>query len=59
MRSPNFSSQESSGWSRRPRWSWQVTGSPVDALASGAVETDLFFNQPTYDIFVPDIANPT
>jgi NAD(P)-dependent dehydrogenase (short-subunit alcohol dehydrogenase family) len=34
-------------------------GITVNALAPGAVETDLFFNQPTYDIFVPDIANPT
>jgi NAD(P)-dependent dehydrogenase (short-subunit alcohol dehydrogenase family) len=34
-------------------------GITVNALAPGAVETDLFFNQPTYDIFVPDIVNPT
>ena len=34
-------------------------GITVNALAPGAVETDLFFNQPTYDIFVPDIAKPT
>jgi SDR family mycofactocin-dependent oxidoreductase len=34
-------------------------GITVNALAPGAVETDLFFNQSTYDIFVPDIANPT
>jgi NAD(P)-dependent dehydrogenase (short-subunit alcohol dehydrogenase family) len=34
-------------------------GITVNALAPGAVETDLFFNQPTYDIFVPDMANPT
>jgi SDR family mycofactocin-dependent oxidoreductase len=34
-------------------------GITVNAVAPGAVETDLFFNQPTYNVFVPDIANPT
>jgi SDR family mycofactocin-dependent oxidoreductase len=34
-------------------------GITVNALAPGATETALFFNQPTYDIFVPDVAKPT
>jgi SDR family mycofactocin-dependent oxidoreductase len=34
-------------------------GITVNAIAPGAVDTDLFFNQPTYDIFLPDITNPT
>jgi SDR family mycofactocin-dependent oxidoreductase len=34
-------------------------GITVNAIAPGAVETDLFFNQATYNIFVPDIANPS
>jgi SDR family mycofactocin-dependent oxidoreductase len=34
-------------------------GITVNVVAPGAVATDLFFNQPTYDIFVPDVANPT
>jgi len=49
----------SSGSSRRPRLEVAGDGITVNALAPGAVETDLFFNQPTYDVFVPDIANPT
>lgn len=35
------------------------TGITVNAICPGAVGTDLFFNQPTYDIFCPDIENPT
>jgi SDR family mycofactocin-dependent oxidoreductase len=34
-------------------------GITVNAIAPGAVETDLFFNQPTYDVFLPDVTNPT
>jgi SDR family mycofactocin-dependent oxidoreductase len=34
-------------------------GITVNAIAPGAVDTDLFFNQPTYDIFLPDVTNPT
>ena len=34
-------------------------GITVNAIAPGAVETDLFFNQATYNIFVLDIANPS
>jgi SDR family mycofactocin-dependent oxidoreductase len=34
-------------------------GITVNAICPGAVGTDLFFNQPTYDIFCPDIENPT
>ncbi|MEZ0054121.1 SDR family mycofactocin-dependent oxidoreductase [Mycobacterium sp. MAA66] len=34
-------------------------GITVNAIAPGAVDTDLFFNQPTYDIFLPDVVNPT
>jgi SDR family mycofactocin-dependent oxidoreductase len=34
-------------------------GITVNAICPGAVSTDLFFNQPTYDIFCPDLDNPT
>ena len=34
-------------------------GITVNAICPGAVNTDLFFNQPTYDIFCPDLENPT
>lgn len=34
-------------------------GITVNAICPGAVNTDLFFNQPTYSIFCPDIENPT
>jgi SDR family mycofactocin-dependent oxidoreductase len=34
-------------------------GVTVNAICPGAVNTDLFFNQPTFDIFCPDIKNPT
>jgi SDR family mycofactocin-dependent oxidoreductase len=34
-------------------------GITVNAIAPGAVETDLFFNQPTFNIFLPDVPNPT
>jgi SDR family mycofactocin-dependent oxidoreductase len=34
-------------------------GIMVNAICPGAVGTDLFFNQPTYDIFCPDLENPT
>jgi SDR family mycofactocin-dependent oxidoreductase len=34
-------------------------GITVNAICPGAVGTDLFFNQPTYDIFCPDISHPT
>ena len=34
-------------------------GITVNAICPGAVGTDLFFNQPTYDIFCPDLENPT
>lgn len=34
-------------------------GVTVNAICPGAVATDLFFNQPTYDVFCPDITNPT
>jgi NAD(P)-dependent dehydrogenase (short-subunit alcohol dehydrogenase family) len=34
-------------------------GITVNAVAPGAVETDLFFNQPTFDVFLPDVENPT
>jgi SDR family mycofactocin-dependent oxidoreductase len=34
-------------------------GITVNAICPGAVGTDLFFNQPTYDIFCPDLKNPT
>jgi SDR family mycofactocin-dependent oxidoreductase len=34
-------------------------GITVNAICPGAVNTDLFFNQATYDIFCPDIENPT
>lgn len=34
-------------------------GITVNAIAPGAVETDLFFNQPTFNVFVPDVPDPT
>jgi NAD(P)-dependent dehydrogenase (short-subunit alcohol dehydrogenase family) len=34
------------------------TGITVNAICPGAVATDLFFNQPTYDIFCPDLPKP-
>jgi SDR family mycofactocin-dependent oxidoreductase len=34
-------------------------GITVNAIAPGAVATDLFFNQPTYDIFLADKEHPT
>jgi SDR family mycofactocin-dependent oxidoreductase len=34
-------------------------GITVNAVCPAAVSTDLFFNQPTYDLFCPDIENPT
>jgi SDR family mycofactocin-dependent oxidoreductase len=34
-------------------------GITVNAICPGAVGTDLFFNQPTYDIFCPDLDKPT
>jgi SDR family mycofactocin-dependent oxidoreductase len=34
-------------------------GITVNAVCPAAVGTDLFLNQPTYDLFCPDIANPT
>jgi NAD(P)-dependent dehydrogenase (short-subunit alcohol dehydrogenase family) len=34
------------------------TGITVNAICPGAVGTDLFFNQPTYDIFCPDLPKP-
>ena len=34
-------------------------GITVNAICPGAVNTDLFFNQPTYNVFCPDIENPT
>jgi SDR family mycofactocin-dependent oxidoreductase len=34
-------------------------GITVNAICPGAVATDLFFNQPTYDVFCPDIEKPT
>jgi NAD(P)-dependent dehydrogenase (short-subunit alcohol dehydrogenase family) len=34
-------------------------GITVNVVAPGAVDTDLFFNQPTYDVFLPDVVNPT
>ncbi|WP_375476352.1 mycofactocin-coupled SDR family oxidoreductase [uncultured Jatrophihabitans sp.] len=33
-------------------------GVTVNAICPGAVGTDLFFNQPTYDIFCPDLPKP-
>jgi NAD(P)-dependent dehydrogenase (short-subunit alcohol dehydrogenase family) len=33
-------------------------GITVNAICPGAVGTDLFFNQPTYDIFCPDLPKP-
>jgi SDR family mycofactocin-dependent oxidoreductase len=34
-------------------------GITVNVVAPGAVETQLFFNQPTFDVFVPDVTDPT
>jgi NAD(P)-dependent dehydrogenase (short-subunit alcohol dehydrogenase family) len=34
------------------------TGITVNAICPGAVGTDLFFNQPTYDVFCPDLPKP-
>ena len=34
------------------------TGITVNAICPGAVATDLFFNQPTYDVFCPDLPKP-
>jgi SDR family mycofactocin-dependent oxidoreductase len=34
-------------------------GITVNVVAPGATETSLFFNQPTYDVFVPDVTNPS
>jgi len=34
------------------------TGITVNAICPGAVATDLFFNQPTYDLFCPDLPKP-
>jgi NAD(P)-dependent dehydrogenase (short-subunit alcohol dehydrogenase family) len=34
-------------------------GITVNVVCPAAVGTDLFFNQPTYDIFCPDIEHPT
>ena len=34
-------------------------GITVNVVAPGAVDTDLFFNQPTYDVFLPDVVNPS
>jgi NAD(P)-dependent dehydrogenase (short-subunit alcohol dehydrogenase family) len=34
------------------------TGITVNAICPGAVGTDLFLNQPTYDIFCPDLPKP-
>lgn len=34
-------------------------GITVNAVCPGAVGTDLFFNQPTYDVFCPDLEHPT
>ncbi|MGH8998799.1 MAG: mycofactocin-coupled SDR family oxidoreductase [Acidimicrobiia bacterium] len=34
------------------------TGITVNAICPSAVATDLFFNEPTYRIFCPDIENP-
>jgi SDR family mycofactocin-dependent oxidoreductase len=34
-------------------------GITVNAICPGAVDTDMFFNQPTYDIFCQDLENPT
>ena len=35
------------------------TGITVNAVCPAAVATDLFFNEPTYRVFCPDIENPT
>jgi len=42
----------------RPALELAGDGITLNALAPGAVETDRFFNQPTYDVFLPDIATP-
>lgn len=34
-------------------------GITVNVVAPGAVDTELFFNQPTFDVFLPDVVNPT
>jgi SDR family mycofactocin-dependent oxidoreductase len=34
-------------------------GITVNAICPAAVATDLFFNQPTFNLFCPDIENPT
>jgi hypothetical protein len=34
-------------------------GITVNAVCLAAVNTDMFFNQPTYKLFCPDIDNPT
>ncbi len=34
------------------------SGITVNAICPGAVNTDLFFNQPTFDIFCPDLPSP-
>jgi SDR family mycofactocin-dependent oxidoreductase len=35
------------------------TGITVNVVCPAAVATDLFFNEPTYRLFCPDLANPT
>ena len=35
------------------------SGITVNAICPAAVATDLFFNEPTYRVFCPDIENPT
>jgi SDR family mycofactocin-dependent oxidoreductase len=35
------------------------TGITVNAVCPAAVATDLFFNEPTYRLFCPDLADPT
>lgn len=35
------------------------TGITVNAICPAAVNTDLFFNQPTFDLFCADLENPT
>jgi NAD(P)-dependent dehydrogenase (short-subunit alcohol dehydrogenase family) len=34
------------------------TGITVNAICPGAVGTEMFFNQPTYDLFCPDLPKP-
>lgn len=36
-----------------------AAGITVNAICPGAVATNLFFNEPTYQLFCPDIENPT